>query len=84
MMTIANSIWLTVGILLGGLHVGSLWLATRRASALMAATGLLRLLAVAVVLIGAAFGGGVVSACVGWGLGFLTVAVISFIRGKSS
>ena len=83
-MTITNPIWLTVGLVLGGLHAASLWLATRRASVLMAATGLLRLLAVAAVLIGAAFAGGIVPASVGWGFGFLAVAVFYFVRGNKT
>ncbi len=83
-MTITNPIWLTLGVVLGGLHAASLWLTTRRASALMGAIGLLRLLAVAAVLIGAAFAGGVLPAAVGWGIGFLAVAVIYFVRGKTS
>lgn len=81
-MTIANPIWLTLGVVLGGFHAAALWLATQRASGFMAATGLLRLVAVAAILIGAALAGGVVLACAGWGFGFLTVAVFYFVRGK--
>jgi hypothetical protein len=81
-MTFANQLWLTTGVVVGGLHAASLWLAARRASALLAATGLLRLLAVAAILFGAAFAGGLLPACVGWGAGFMVVAVFCFVRGK--
>jgi hypothetical protein len=84
MMTTIMPIWLTVGVVLGGLHGASLWLATRRASVFTAATGLLRLLTVALVLVGAAFAGGVVPASVGWGLGFLAIAIFSLVRSKTS
>lgn len=83
-MMLANPIWLTMGVVLGGWHAASLWLATRHTSALLVATGLLRLLAVAVILIGAAIAGGVVPASVGWGIGFVTVAVYYLVRGETS
>ena len=80
-MTFANPLWLTMGVLLGGLHAASLWWAARRASALVAASGLLRLLVVAAALIGAAIAGGLLPASIGWGCGFAVVAALFFFRG---
>ena len=83
-MTIAGSIWLTIGVVLGGAHAASLWCAAARVSALLAAMGLLRLLVVAAILIGAAFAGGVVPACAGWALGFPIAGLFFWMRGKTS
>ncbi len=82
MITIATPVWFAMGFLLGGLHVASLWLATRHRSALRATTGLLRLPVVAALLVVAALAGGAVPACVGWGGGFLAGSLVCVVRDK--
>ena len=70
-----------MGAVLGGLHSGSLWMAARQPSALVALTGILRLLVIAIVLIASAFSGGIIPTRIGWGRGYLTVAVFCLARG---
>jgi len=77
-------IWLAVGLIAGGLHAGSLWYAARHAQSLAAASGMLRLVLVAIVLVGAALAGGLLPACAGWGVGFAAVAGIYLLGSRSS
>ena len=53
-MTLVSPLWLTAGVVVGGLHAAWRWQAARRASSMRPAIGRVRLLGVAVVLVGAA------------------------------
>lgn len=80
----ATPLWLAMGVLVGGMHAASLWHTTRRANGILAATGLLRLLVVGVILTTAAVAGGVVPVCAGWAIGFPAVAALLYARGRTS
>jgi hypothetical protein len=82
-MTLGSSFWLTAGLALGGLHAASLWLAARRASAWIVATATQRLLVIGLVLIGAAVTDGLMSACVGWGVGLVGSAGLLLVRSRA-
>ena len=81
-MTLASPLWLTAGVVLGGLHAASLWQAARRVSGTMAATGVMRLLVIATVLVGAALAGGLLPVGMGWGIGLLVSTGLVLRRGK--
>jgi len=82
-MTLVSPLWLTAGVVLGGLHAASLWQAAHRASPTIAATGVVRLLVIAALLASAALAGGLLQVCMGWGLGFLVCAALLLRRGKT-
>jgi hypothetical protein len=81
-MTRGNLLWLGAGLIVGGLHAASLWHAARRVSYTLVATGALRLLVIALLLVGAALAGGLLPVCVGWGVGFLVSARLMLHRSK--
>jgi hypothetical protein len=83
LMMLANPMWLTAGVVVGGLHAAWLWHAAHRASYMMAAIGTVRLLCIALILVGAALAGGLVPACMGWGVGFLVSTAVALRRSKA-
>jgi len=75
--------WLTVGVVVGGLHAAWLWHGARRASSMMAAIGMVRLLCMALILVGAALAGSLLPVCMGWGVGFLVCTGFVLHRSKA-
>ena len=82
-MTLGSPLWLTAGVVVGGLHAAALWQAAHRASRTMAATGVVRLLVIAAILISGALAGGLLQVCKGWGIGFLVCAGLMLRRSKT-
>jgi hypothetical protein len=82
-LTLASPLWLTVGVVVGGLHAAWLWHAACRASHLMAAIGMARLLCMALILAGAALAGSLLPVCMGWGVGFLVFTGFVLCRSKA-
>ena len=82
-MTIGSPLWLTAGVVVGGLHAASLWQAAHRASRRIAATGVVRLLGLAAILVSVALDGGLLQVCMGWSLGFLVCAGLMLRRDKT-
>lgn len=72
--------WLLVGAIIGVVHATALWHAAQRPSGWIAITGGVRLLAVALVLTGAAVWGGLLPAAAGWAMGFVVGGVVVFLR----
>jgi hypothetical protein len=75
--------WFTVGAVVGGLHAAWLWHAARRASYMIAAIGMVRLLCMALILAGAALAGSLLPVCTGWGIGFLVFTGFVLRRSKA-
>ena len=82
-MMLVSPLWLTAGVVVGGLHAAWLWQAARRASSMMAAIAMVRLLGVAVVLVGAALAGSLLPMCMGWAVGFLLFSGFALSRSKA-
>lgn len=80
----APTIWFLFGLLLGGLHAASIRRSSQRASALLAVEGLLRLLAVGVVLYFAAVNGHPLAAACGWGIGMLQTGLVLLLGGRTT
>jgi hypothetical protein len=83
LMTLASPLWWTAGVVLGGLYAAWLWHAARRASSMMAAIGMVRLLCMALILAGAALAGSLLPVCLGWGVGFLVFTGFVLRRSKA-
>jgi hypothetical protein len=69
-----TALWFVVGLLAGTIHILLLWQGARPPFRGVAA-GLLRLLGVALLLVGAALMGKLLPAACGWGGGFALAAV---------
>jgi hypothetical protein len=82
-MTLASPIWFTVGVVVGGLHAAWLWQAARRTSSMMAAVGMVRLLCIGSILVGAALAGSLLAVCMGWGVGFPVSTAFALRRSKA-
>jgi hypothetical protein len=67
-------LWFMAGLMTGALHILLLWRGTQPPLRGVAA-GLLRLLGVALLLVGAALGGKLLPAACGWGSGFAALAI---------
>ena len=73
-MTATGLAWIAVGIAVGGAHAAALW---RAANGTGAAGGAgLRMLLVAVVLVGAAYAGALLPVAAGWASGLLVTGVL--------
>jgi hypothetical protein len=75
--------WLTAGVLVGGLHAAWLWHAARRTSLMMVPIGMVRLFCMALILAGTALAGSLLPVCMGWGLGFLVFTGFALRRSKA-
>lgn len=69
-MTWTTMLWFLAGVLIGTLHVLLLWRAAQPPLHSLG-TGLLRLLGVTILLVGAALTGALLPAACGWGSGFI-------------
>jgi hypothetical protein len=83
-MTLWHILWLLAGVGAGSLHAASLWLSVRQFGAWHAALGMLRLIVVAGVLVAAAITGGLIPACIGWGMGFVVTVTAVLVRRRSA
>lgn len=75
LLNLATCVWLTAGLAAGWLHATLLWHAARRPTAWTAALGLLRLVAVATVLVAAGLYAQIIVAAAGWAVGFASLGV---------
>ncbi|NJN47912.1 MAG: hypothetical protein HC808_17140 [Candidatus Competibacteraceae bacterium] len=72
MITIA---WFVAGLIAGFLHATMIWRTAHRLTAWTPVLGMLRLAAVAAVLIAAALSGAILLAAAGWVVGFATLSM---------
>jgi hypothetical protein len=76
-------IWLAVGLAAGILHASMLWHAAHRLSVWSSLWGMLRLFAVAAVLVTAAVWGSILAAAAGWAVGLVSIGTWLVIRGPA-
>lgn len=74
-----TALWFVIGLLLGALHILLLWRGAQPPFR-GAAAGLLRVLGVTLLLVGAAVMGQLLPAACGWGSGFAVAAVGVSVR----
>jgi hypothetical protein len=77
-MTWTTALWFVAGLLTGAIHIFLLWRGAQPPFRGLAA-GLLRLLGVAILLVGAALTGKLLPATCGWGGGFVISAVMAYV-----
>jgi len=82
MINLMTCVCLAAGLAAGVLHATMLWRASSRHTAWTPLLGMLRLSAVATVLVLAAFAGAILAAATGWAIGFIALGA-GFVIGRN-